>query len=157
MLIKVKISIFAHILIKMVKRTSKEYSIKNDNFKIKTKYGTLNKNNPNIIYLRSKTKVKSLNKDKDYKEELKNINIFFQKYVKTIINETNLFNNHICTFETPEKGIIFNKISNLKYDLYLQPKTIKDMCEYENDITLLTNKANKKLLELCEKYNIELV
>ena len=141
----------------MVKRTSKEYNLKNEIINIKTKYGTLNRNNPEVLYLRSKTKIKALIDGKDYKEELVYISKHFQKYVKKIIDDSKIFNKYICTFETPDKGIVFNKISNLKFDIYLHPILIKDMSLYEPHVIKLIDKANNKLIGLCKKYKIELL
>lgn len=156
MLINVKL-VYLHIFyIQMTKRTSKEYFITKNSF-IKTKYGTLNKHNPEVLYVRSKTKLNALENKKDYKSDLDDIGLNFKKYVKTLINNTNLFNKYICIIETPEKGIVFNKLSHLKYDLYLHPKIIKDLLLYEREINYIVTNANNKLKELCDLYKIELV
>lgn len=147
--------VYLHILLynEMTKRTSKEYFI-NKKSLIKTKYGTLNKNNPEVLYIRSKAKLRALEENKDYKDELTNISFVFQKYVKQLIKESKLFNKHICTFETPEKGIVFNKKSYVKFDVYLKPNIVQDMGIYENYFNNLTYQLDEKLIQLCAERQI---
>lgn len=149
----VKIVYLHYILFSMVKRTSKEYALDtNDCFKVK--YGTLNKYNPDVIYIRAKAKLKALTKNYDYKSELKMIEFNFIKKVKKLSINTNLFDKIICTFETPDKGISHKNSSFIKYDIYLHPKTIKNITDYENDVKSLLSLTNKELITLCLKNNI---
>lgn len=140
----------------MTKRTSKEYFINKDSL-IKTKYGTLNKNNPEVLYLRSKTKLKATINKKDYKDDLTEICTQFQKYIKDLIKSNIDFDRYICTFETPERGIIYNKPSHLKYEIYLHPNRIENLEYYENKILSLLHKSNNKLKQLCQIYHIEIL
>ena len=140
----------------MIKRTSKEYELKDIKTTIKTKYGTLNKNNPEVLYIRSKAKLNALEKNKDYRDELNSISNTFQKYIKKMVAQSNMFNKHICTFETPEKGIVYNKKSYLKFDVFLKPNIVQDMCQYEDFINDLVCNLDKKLIQLCREKQIEI-
>ena len=76
------------------KRTTKEYNLKDDGHtKIKSKYGTLYKNNPEIIYIRSRASITPTIKKKDFSEEIILIKRFFEKNVKNIIYASNDFDN----------------------------------------------------------------
>lgn len=140
----------------MTKRTSKEYFINKDSL-IKTKYGTLNKYTPEVLYLRSKARLKANVNKKDYKEDLNEISLLFQNFIKKTLKMNTYFDKYICTFETPERGIIYNKPSYFKYEIYLHPNKIENLEYYEPHIIQLLKQTNSKLQQLCQKHSIEIL
>jgi hypothetical protein len=138
------------------KRTTKEYKL-NNNVKIKTKYGTLDKNNPEILYIRSRATITPEIKKKDFSEDIALIKRIFEKNVKTIIFESNVFENkHICNIEMSENGIAFGKKSHVKYDIYIKPKISKKLEEYKNDVIDLVCLFNQNLSQSLTENNIKI-
>jgi len=140
------------------KRTTKEYPLpKKDGINIRTKYGTLDKNNPNIIYIRSKAVITPITDKKDFSEEIIKIKKSFEKKVKeTVRNSCSFEDKHICTIEMSENGISFGKKSHVKYDIYVKPKNIKNLDDYSNDIQTLVYQFNQTLANLFTENNIKI-
>lgn len=140
----------------VIKRTSKEYKLKSQIEGIKAIYGTLNKKSPDIIYIRAKTKLNGLLPNHDYKEDLQKITQNIKSLIKRLIDENEHFGKYICTFETPERGVEYNKKSYLKYDLYLHPFVIKDLFYYEPIVKDIFEQVNIKLKQLCNEFHLKL-
>lgn len=140
----------------ITRRTSKEYFLSNIQAPFKVKYGTLNKKKPDVLYIRSKAKLKGILNEKDYKDDLTQISFLFQKFIKEILNKNKYIQKYISTFETPDKGVVCNKKSYLKYDIYFYPHTTKDMYFYQPIISNIVEEVNNKLKELCDNFHLEL-
>ena len=140
------------------KRTTKEYKLKDDGHtKIKSKYGTLDKNNPESSYIRSRASITPTIKKKDFSEEIILIKRFFEKNVKNIIYASSDFENkYICSIEMSENGISFNKKSHVKDDIYVKPKNNKNLDDYSNDIQTLVYQFNQTLANLFTENNIKI-
>lgn len=140
------------------KRTTKEYKLDdNNNIGIKSKYGTLDKNNPEILYIRSRAIITPVIKKKDFSEDIALIKKEFEKNIKRIILNSNIFENkHICSIEMSENGIAFSKKSHMKYDIYVKPKENKLLEEYFDDVKNLVYVFNQNLSELLTKNNIKI-
>lgn len=140
-----------------LKRTAKEYKLGTiDGIGINVKYGTLDKNNPEIIYIRCKGGIKPNEDKKDYSEEIMSLKEDFLFSVKEIINNSPLFNNkHICSIEVSD-GISPRKTSRLKYDVFLKPKIKKEISEYKEDIIDIVKSFNSVVLQLLIDRNIHL-
>lgn len=140
------------------KRTTKEYKLDdNNNIGIKSKYGTLDKNNPEILYIRSRAIITPVIKKKDFSEDIALVKKEFEKNIKRIILNSNIFENkHICSIEMSENGIAFGKKSHMKYDIYVKPKENKLLEEYFDDVKNLVYVFNQNLSELLTKNNIKI-
>lgn len=141
----------------VIKRTSKECKLKSQIDGIKAVYGTLNRKKPEVIYIRAKTKLKGMLHNNDYKEELRKITNNIKTFIKMLINENEYFGKYICTIETPERGIEYNKRSYLKYDLYLHPFVIKDLLYYEPIVQDIFEEVNLKLKDSCNEYHLDIL
>lgn len=140
------------------KRTTKEYKLDdNNNIGIKSKYGTLDKNNPEILYIRSRAIITPVIKKRDFSEDIALVKKEFEKNIKRIILNSNIFENkHICSIEMSENGIAFGKKSHMKYDIYVKPKENKLLEEYFDDVKNLVYVFNQNLSELLTKNNIKI-
>ena len=140
------------------KRTTKEYKLDDkNNIGIKSKYGTLDKNNPEILYIRSRAIITPVIKKKDFSEDIALVKKEFEKNIKRIILNSNIFENkHICSIEMSENGIAFGKKSHMKYDIYVKPKENKLLEEYFDDVKNLVYVFNQNLSELLTKNNIKI-
>lgn len=141
------------------KRTAKEYKLSFDNhFSIQSKYGALDKNNPEILHIRSKATITPSVNKKDFSEDIIFLKREFEKNVKqTLINSYDFENKHICSIEMSENGIAFGKKSHVKYDVYIKPKFQKKLKEYNNDILRLVYNFNQNLTELLTNCEIEII
>lgn len=120
--------------------------------KYNVKCGTINKNNPEVVYIRTKTKVKPSTKKTNYCSEITAVKNEFVKTVKSIITENvTVSNDYIIHFDANEKGMMYNKNSYIKYDIYLKPSVMKNFMEYRTEMSALANKLNDKLSSLLNE------
>ena len=105
------------------KRTGKETVINDDaNPLFRTIIGTLDRYNPSVIYIRSKTCVHRNGEGSPVKEAPCKIRDMFTSTVKEMIRrDDRLENRHICTIEMSDRGIESGKKTNVKYDIYIKP------------------------------------
>ena len=120
----------------MNKRSKKEIKLQNTD-KYTVRYGSLNKEIPEVIYIRAKTKIIPKTKKSDYSNDNKSFG-----------------NNYICHFDTNGNGMTYNKKSFLKYDVYVKPSVLKNISDYECEISSLVNAFNNNLSNLLEKSNM---
>ena len=96
-------------------------------------------------------------KKKDFSEDIALVKKEFEKNIKRIILNSNIFENkHICSIEMSENGIAFGKKSHMKYDIYVKPKENKLLEEYFDDVKNLVYVFNQNLSELLTKNNIKI-
>lgn len=135
-------------------RTTKEYQInKGETFRVK--YGTLDKNNPEVIYLRTKAKIKPFIEKRDYSNDVQEIKDDFMQYIKDVVKYDYFLNDrHICSFSVSEKGLAYGKGSHIKYDLYVKPLEVKPIQTYEQHLSVLVRNANNKLISMLEQHGI---
>ena len=140
-------------------RTSKEIKLTTDpSLKIKSKYGVLDKNKPDILYLRSKANVTPFVNRKDFQKVISNIKKELGKYVKDIVLEFGKYeSNFIFTIDISENGITYGKKSHLKYDLYVKPMCKKEFIAYKEDMHHLSYLIGKQLSRLLYDNGIEII
>ena len=79
-----------------------------DTGKYNVKCGTINKNNPEVLYIRTKIKVKPSDKKTTYFSEITGIKNKFVRNVKSIIiNDDTISNDYIFHFDANEKGMVY--------------------------------------------------
>ena len=102
-----------------MKRLNKEYKL--DVCKhISLKYGTVNKNNPQIIYISGKCWVSPLKK-MDYSEVIKIIEKNMRKNIKNfLIDGINFENKYILDFDVNVDKLTPNEKKFLSFDFYLK-------------------------------------
>lgn len=138
----------------MNRKNKKEIKLQ-DIDKYVVKYGSLNKEQPEVIYIKAKTKIIPKIKKSDYTKDIVNIKYEFNKTVKNLIlNNKSFGNSYICNFDTNGNGMMYNKKSFLKYDVYIKPHVLKNIAEYECEISSLVNDFNDNLSNLLEKNNM---
>ena len=139
-------------------RTAKEIHIPNkrkNGFKVK--YGSLDKKNPDILYVRSRTTITPSIKKSDYSKEILSVKNKFVHDANDIILLSDYFEDRfICNIEISEKSLAYGKKSHLKYDVYLKPLENKNFEEYYDDINNIVNKLNVKLSFLLETNNLKI-
>lgn len=137
------------------KRTNREYDIITDS-SFKIKYGTLNKKILDTIYIISKIKIRPIHKNNDYSEIAIKIKKNISDYAKKIIIENNnLDNKFIYNCEMSENNLSVKKYSKFKYELYLIPKSKKQLIDYYNEIKELCEIINLFVMEQFTKNDFE--
>ena len=135
-------------------RKGKEISFKTQNFTVK--YGTLNQDQPDVIYLRAKTRILP-NKNIDYTENVKNIRKTFQEYVtKEVIEDNELANKHIMQLSTNENGLRHNKTSILKFDIFMKPLNEICFADYLPHMKEFSNNLCLQMCDILEKNDIDI-
>lgn len=133
-------------------RKGKEVSFKTQNFTVK--YGTLNQEQPNVIYLRAKTRILP-SKDIDYAENVKNIRKTFQECVtKEVIQDNELDNRHIMQLSTNENGLKYNKTSILKFDIFIKPLCEISFIGYLPHVKKISDNLCLQMCDILEKNDI---
>lgn len=114
------------------KRVTKEYKLKNERHpKIQTRYGATNKNNPEVVYIRTKARITPLSRRDDYSDAIVEIKASLARAIRDAIeDDSRLENRHITTVEISEKSITFGKKSNAKYDIFIKPVNKKGIDQY---------------------------
>ena len=138
-------------------KRSKYYPINNCDW-MRVKYGTLDKNHPDIIFIRARTRVKSDHTKQSYTKETRSIKNSFKKSVlKTLSGYHGTFNeNYIANMELSDIGLAVNRSSVLKYDIYLKPKIVTDIYEYNDIVSSLALSINNGIMDSLKRNNIEL-
>lgn len=135
-----------------LKRPGKEIKFTENEFTIK--YGTLNQYMPDIIYLRGKTRIIP-NKRMDYTERVKKMR---KQFIETVTRQINFNNNftkqHIIQFATNENGLTYNKVSILKFEIYLKPLTQINFIDYLPSIKIFSSQVCLKLKNILRENSI---
>lgn len=102
-----------------MKRLNKEYKL--DVCKhISLKYGTVNRNNPQVVYVSGKCWVSPL-RNMNYGDVISNIEKEMRKNIKTFfIDEINFDNKYILDFDINVDNINPNEKKFLSFDFYLR-------------------------------------
>lgn len=138
------------------KRTSKQYYIINEKG-IRIKYGTMDKRDPSVIFIRAKGDIKPYVKKTSYANDVKELKEGFRNMVKSHLaeNERLLPKRCICNVEITDKGLAYNKHAHLRYEVFVVPETKKPIEEYESDFSELANKINGSISEYLKCRGIE--
>lgn len=102
-----------------MKRLNKEYKL--DVCKhISMKYGTVNKNNPQVVYVSGKCWVSPL-KQMDYANVVNGIEKNMRKNIKTfLVDGVNFEDKYILDFDVNVENILPNEKKFLSFDFYLR-------------------------------------
>lgn len=115
---------------KKQKRTNVEKRLKNDFFNIKL--GTVNKNNPEVIYFEVRTFISPLEENNNYSQVFAFLKKEFSKKISDSLKLNDFFSEkYILDFQIANSGIRINKKSYLSFQLFLKQKSeiIKDLKE----------------------------
>lgn len=125
------------------KRSSVEKKIDNRFFRLKL--GTVNRMNPEVIYLEGKTFIIPIDEDRDYSNTLKVIRKGLSRIVNNaLFNNKHFKSNYILDLQVANSGVILDKKSFLTFQLLLRQKSesindlkrVKSNCEsFFNSIT----------------------
>lgn len=138
----------------MEKRTVKEYKLDNNNV-FQSKYGTLNKNNPSVIYVKSRGKIVPLIEKNTYIEDVADIKESLTAYVDRLVKNNDEFQNrYIFNIDTGDNALKYNRKSYFKYDVYLVPIEIKPLDDYEETVNEMSMAISGHLETLLKEKNI---
>lgn len=122
--------------------------LENDS-KYKVMFGTLDKHNPSVIYIKSSTKVKPTVQRTNYKDEIGCIKKSFLDFVSKVLTDNDTFlGEYICQFNTNEMGMSYKKNSFVKYELYVKPRVVNYIDGYQDVVGKLTASLNARLDKL---------
>lgn len=116
--------------VKRQKRTNVEKRLKNEFFNIKL--GTVNKNNPEVIYFEVRTFISPLEESDNYSQVFAYLKKEFSKRVgESLKVNTHFSDKYILDFQIANSGIRLNKKSYLSFQLFLRQKdlVIKELKE----------------------------
>lgn len=123
----------------------------------KAKYGTFDKDNPKVLYLNVKAKVKPLDKKTNYANDIKKVKAKFGEYVEHYFKSTEVYSkNFIYSCDVSENNITFGKKSNLKYEVLVRPVTKKDFEDYSDDMKALSETLSSSLHEIMADNQFEI-
>ena len=141
------------------KQIARQYFLKN-NGTFSIKYGTTIKNNPTVIYLRAKGKVKPYIDKTNYKSDVSKI----KKGITNIIKEELMslsdiidISKYLFDIDLTEDTMNYNKISRLNYNIYLCPINVGKIEDYEKRITDMCDRIEIKITGCVNKNNLSIV
>jgi hypothetical protein len=109
--------------VKRQKRTNVEKRLKNDFFNIKL--GTVNKNNPEVIYFEVRTFISPLEESDNYSQVFTYLKKEFSKKISNTLKNNDFFSDkYILDFQIANSGIRLNKKSYLSFQLFLRQKSV---------------------------------
>lgn len=105
-----------------MERLNKEYDIKLNDY-IRTKYGSINRLNPIVVYINGKSWI-SPDFNGDYEELITKIFQTFKKELKAQVHSSPYFDNKIvCDFDLKTSSLKENKKNFLSFEFYVKQKT----------------------------------
>ena len=125
---------------------------------LSVKYGTLDKNSPDVLFIRFKGKIIPTIIKNDYTKEIVELKTEFNSIVKNVIlNYCDIFdcNKYLCNIEVSEKGVTYKKGSYIKFDVFVRPNEIKDITYYEDVITRMSIEINNEIINILSKLNLK--
>ena len=125
---------------------------------LSVKYGTLDKNSPNVLFVRFKGKIIPTIIKNDYTKEIVELKTEFNNIVKNVIlNYCNIFdcNKYLCNMEVSEKGVTHKKGSYIKFDVFVRPNETKDITYYEDVIKRMSIEINNEIINILNKLNLK--
>jgi hypothetical protein len=110
---------------------------------------------PKIVFLRAKVRITPLNENKSYEKEILSLKSEFEEYCKNLLMLNSDYDkNNIFSIDIAEKSVKFKKTSHLHYDIFLKPKYAQTLLEHKNNLEIISNKMDDKLISLFKKYNL---
>lgn len=139
----------------MLQVQSKIYDIsdKTTPYKLTMKYGSVNRLESDVLYTRTKGKIKTPVKKTTYAPDIKEIKRSFCKIIKDTVNSNDKFDKKffLCDVDISEKGLLVKKYGSIKYDIFVKPLKVCNMEEYEGDIKSLMAVINRKIFDLLKQ------
>lgn len=123
-------------------KISKIYNIQRNGF-FRVKYGTTDKNNPSVIYLRCKSDIKPYIDKKSYSDDVTKIKRELSNIIKEEIkNINNIIDDKKFLFDIDitDNTIAYNKKSRLNINLYICPFDVKPLEYYEKTMSELIDR-----------------
>ena len=116
-----------------MRRLNKEYKLDVCNH-ISLKYGTVNKNNPQVVYVSGKCWISPL-KQMDYANVINSIEKGMRKNIKNFLTDgINFENKYILDFDISVDNLSINEKKFLSFDFYLRQneKNKKDIADLKD-------------------------
>lgn len=138
------------------KRVAKQYLIVNEK-NIRVNYGTTDKKNPSVIYVRAKGNITPFEKKHTYVTDVQDLKKDFKTFVKERVNLLPRLkpDKLLCGIDITERGLSFNKKGHMRYEIFIKPSEIKQLEEYEADIRQLTEEVNIKIRDFLIERGIK--
>ena len=125
---------------------------------LSVKYGTLDKNSPDVLFIRFKGKIIPTIIKNDFSKEIVELKTEFDKIIKDIIiNYCDIFDckRYLCNMEVSEKGVTYKKGSYIKFDVFVRPNEAKDITYYEDVITRMSIEINNEIINILNKLKLK--
>lgn len=104
---------------KIMKRLNKEYKLDVSNY-VLLKYGSVNKDNPQVVYVSGKCWV-SPTKETDYDSVISKVESEMRKNIRNVfVDGINFENRFILDFDISTDGLFPNRKKFLSFDFYLR-------------------------------------
>lgn len=109
----------------------KEYKLLDELFpQINTKFGSVNKDNPEVVYLNTKVTVTPLAKSSNYVVSVRQTKVKIKEKIEQMLSVCDdIERKYILTVDMSEDSVSYGKKSRVKYDLFVKPKEIKGLGE----------------------------
>lgn len=139
------------------KRLNSEKKIENDYFKLKV--GTINKNNPKVVYVEGQSFIKPVLEHESYNDVMYLIRTSFKKNVSQHLRNNDIFDNkYILDFQIASNRMELNKKSFLSFQIMFRQKNeklipLKEIAKNEKDV--FESVANNLAYSL-EQYDFEI-
>lgn len=136
--------------------------IKVNDDEIKLKIGTVDKKNPDVIYLEGGFYIKPIQQKEEYKSDIKKIKDTFDDLIKEVVdNDNNFKNDYMFFIDVADGWIKSNKKSFLSFQLFLKPSTdiIQQEGSFNNLIGYLkenTSYSSKVVKDVFNEYGYEI-
>ena len=140
-------------------RTTKQIKIE-DIEDLSAKYGTIDKNSPDVLYIRAKGRIMPTVKKNDYSNDIIELKKGFANIIKNnIMSFKNDINEkkYIYNIEISEKGISYKKGSYIKYDIFIRPNVKKEILEYKDIVTNLLTNVNNEMKQKLDNLNLKYI
>ena len=141
------------------KQIARQYFLKN-NGTFSIKYGTTNKNNPQVIFIMAKGKVKPYIDKTNYKHDVTKIKKGVTNIIKdelTSLSDIIDTSKYLFDIELTEDTMNYNKISRLNYNIYMCTINAGKIEDYEQRITEMCDRIEIKITGCVNKNNLSIV
>lgn len=143
---------------KKVKQTPTEYVVSGKFKEFEIKYGTQDENNAEVLYMRVRTRMSPTVKKDKYTDTVASAKENFTALTKELFNGKGDFDKrNLCEFSASEEGVSYGKKSRLRYDIFLRPKIVKDMVEYEEQMVGFADTINERIMKILKSGGIDCV
>lgn len=127
---------------------------------LSAKYGTIDKNSPDVLYIRAKGRIMPTIKKNDYSKDIIDLKSSFSNIIKDNIFSFKKDINtekYIYNVDISEKGISYKKGSYIKYDIFVKPKEKRKIMDYKDIITSFLTNVNDDIKEKLDNLNLKYI